>query len=87
MTTEKVNNTLKGAATIWQLLFSLGSTIVVVTVFVLSIRGDVNAAKKDIERHEKLIERMSTDIKDGQEKILNAINEVKLELKDKQDRK
>ncbi len=46
MTTEKVNNTLKGAATIWQLLFSLGSTIVVVTVFVLSIRGDVNAAKK-----------------------------------------
>jgi len=86
MTTQKVNNTLKGAATIWQLLFSLGSTIVVVTVFVLSIRGDVNAAKKDIERHEKLIERMSNDIQTGQREILDAINDLKLQLKDKQDR-
>ena len=87
MTTEKVNETLKGAATIWQLIFGLGSTVVVVTAFLLSMQGDVNAAKKDIERHDKQIERMTDDIQDGQRKILDAINELKLQLKDKQDKK
>lgn len=87
MTTQKVNETLKGAATIWQLLFGIGSTVVSVTVFLLMMKGDVNAAKKDIERHDKQIERMTDEIQDGQRQILDAINELKLQLKDKQDRK
>lgn len=87
MTTEKVNNALRGAATIWQLLFGIGSTVVSVTVFLLIMRVDLNAAKKDIERHERMIDRMNLDIIKGQREILDAINEVKLQLKDKQDRK
>jgi len=87
MTTQKVNETLKGAATIWQLLFGIGSTVITITVFLLMMKNDVSVARKDIDRHEKVIERMSNDIQEGQRQILDAINEVKLQLKDKQDRK
>lgn len=86
MTTQKVNETLKGAATIWQLIFGIGSTVVSVTVFLLMMKSDVSAARKDIDRHEKLIEKMSNDIQTGQREILDAINELRLQLKDKQDR-
>lgn len=86
MTTQKVNETLKGAATVWQLLFSLGSVLVTVTVFVLSIRSDVSAARKDIDRHETSINKINDEYIKGQREILDAINELKLQLKDKQDR-
>lgn len=87
MTTQKVNETLKGAATIWQLIFGIASTVVSVTVFLLMMKSDVNASRKDIDRHERLIDKMNNDIQQGQREILDAINEVKLQLKDKQDRK
>ena len=86
MTTQKVNESLKGAATIWQLLFGIGSTVVTITVFLLMMKSDVSAARKDIDRHEKVIERMNEDIQRGQREILDAINDLKLQLKDKQDR-
>lgn len=86
MTTQKVNETLRGAATIWQLIFGIGSTVVSVTVFLLMMKSDVSAARKDIDRHEKLIERMGNDIQAGQKEILKELNEIKLQLKDKQDR-
>jgi len=86
MTTQKVNETLKGAATIWQLLFGIGSTVITITVFLLMMKNDVSAARKDIDRHEKVIERMNEDIQRGQREILDAINDLKLQLKDKQDR-
>ena len=94
MTTTKINSTLQQAATIWQLLFGIGSVLVTVTVFMLSLRADVNANKKDISRQDETIkaviisrQRDADKSELNQMKILEAINEIRLQLKDKTDRK
>ena len=40
MTTQNINDKLKGAATLWQLIFSVVSVVVVVLAFAFSLRAD-----------------------------------------------
>ena len=51
MTTKNINDKLQGAATLWQLIFSVVSVIVVVLAFAFSLRADVNSALRETTRN------------------------------------
>ncbi len=94
MTTPKADERLKQGATLWQLIYGIVATIVIVTAFILSIRADVASAIKENVRQdqtlEKLLEKQQrleerTDTR--QREILDKLNDIQLQLKDKQDRR
>lgn len=94
MTTQNINDKLKGAATLWQLIFSVVSVIVVVLAFAFSIRADVNSALRETTRNATDIIEVKDELHKHEEKvdviqrqILDAINDLKLSLKDKADRR
>jgi len=94
MTTQNINDKLKGAATLWQLIFSLVSVIVVVLAFAFSLRADVNSALRETTRNATDIIDVKDELHKHEEKvdviqrqILDAINDLKLSLKDKADRR
>lgn len=94
MTTQNINDKLKGAATLWQLIFSVVSVIVVVLAFAFSLRADVNSALKETSRNADDIIEVKDELHKHEEKvdviqrqILDAINDLKLSLKDKADRR
>jgi len=94
MTTQKINDKLKGAATLWQLIFSVVSVIVVVLAFAFSLRADVNSALRETTRNATDIIEVKDELHKHEEKvdviqrqILDAINDLKLSLKDKADRR
>lgn len=94
MTTQKINDKLKGAATLWQLIFSVVSVIVVVLAFAFSLRADVNSALRETTRNATDIIEVKDELHKYEEKvdviqrqILDAINDLKLSLKDKADRR
>lgn len=94
MTTQNINDKLKGAATLWQLIFSVVSVIVVVLAFAFSLRADVNSALRETTRNATDIIEVKDELHKNEEKvdaiqrqILDAINDLKLSLKDKADRR
>jgi len=94
MTTQNINDKLKGAATLWQLIFSVVSVIVVVLAFAFSLRADVNSALRETTRNASDIIEVKAELHKHEEKvdviqrqILDAINDLKLSLKDKADRR
>lgn len=94
MTTNNINGKLKEAATVWQLIFGIGSTIVFATAFVFSVKSDVSSNSKDILRSEKSIQiieekqlRFEEKTEVRQKEILDKLNDIQLQIKDKQDRK
>lgn len=94
MTTQNINDKLKGAATLWQLIFSVVSVIVVVLAFAFSLRADVNSALRETTRNASDIIEVKDELHKHEEKvdviqrqILDAINDLKLSLKDKADRR
>lgn len=94
MTTQNINDKLKGAATLWQLIFSVVSVIVVVLAFAFSLRADVNSAVRETTRNATDIIEVKDELHKHEEKvdviqrqILDAINDLKLSLKDKADRR
>jgi len=94
MTTQKINDKLKGSATLWQLIFSVVSVIVVVLTFAFSLRADVNSALRETTRNATDIIEVKDELHKHEEKvdviqrqILDAINDLKLSLKDKADRR
>jgi|JRYE01.1.fsa_nt_gb hypothetical protein len=94
MTTQNINDKLKGAATLWQLIFSVVSVIVVVLAFAFSLRADVNSALRETTRNATDIIEVKDELHKHEEKvdviqrqILDAINDLKLSLKDKADRR
>jgi low affinity Fe/Cu permease len=89
----KSESRLSQAATLWQLIYGIGTTVIAVTGFLLLMRSDVNANQKDIQKHDKRfdaidskMDRFSEKSEENQREILDAINEVKLQMKDKLDR-
>ena len=94
MTTQNIDDKLKGAATLWQLIFSVVSVIVVVLAFAFSLRADVNSALRETTRNATDIIEVKDELHKHEEKvdviqrqILDAINDLKLSLKDKADRR
>lgn len=94
MTNQNINDKLKGSATLWQLIFSVVSVIVVVLAFAFSIRADVNSALRETTRNATDIIEVKDELHKHEEKvdviqrqILDAINDLKLSLKDKADRR
>lgn len=94
MTTPKIDDKLKQSATLWQLIFGIGSTLVTVVAFILFMKADVSAAIKDNERQDKMLEMIEqkmtkqSDKSDlNQKEILEKLNKIELQIKDKQDRK
>lgn len=94
MTTQNINDKLRGAATLWQLIFSVVSVIVVVLAFAFSLRADVNSALRETTRNATDIIEVKDELHKHEEKvdviqrqILDAINDLKLSLKDKADRR
>ena len=94
MTTQNINDKLKEAATLWQLIFSVVSVIVVVLAFAFSLRADVNSALRETTRNATDIIEVKDELHKHEEKvdviqrqILDAINDLKLSLKDKADRR
>jgi sensor domain CHASE-containing protein len=94
MTTQNINDKLKGSATLWQLIFSVVSVIVVVLAFAFSLRADVNSALRETTRNATDIIEVKDELHKHEEKvdviqrqILDAINDLKLSLKDKADRR
>ena len=94
MTTQNINDKLKGAATLWQLIFSVVSVIVVVLAFAFSLRADVNSALRETTRNATDIIEVKDEVHKHEEEvyviqrqILDAINDLKLSLKDKADRR
>ena len=94
MTTQNINDKLKGSATLWQLIFSVVSVIVVVLAFAFSLRADVNSALRETTRNATDIIEVKDELHKQEEKvdviqrqILDAINDLKLSLKDKADRR
>lgn len=94
MTTQNINDKLKEAATLWQLIFSVVSVIVVVLAFAFSLRADVNSALRETTRNATDIIEVKDELHKQEEKvdviqrqILDAINDLKLSLKDKADRR
>lgn len=94
MTTQNINDKLKGSATLWQLIFSVVSVIVVVLAFAFSLRADVNSAVRETTRNATDIIEVKDELHKHEEKvdviqrqILDAINDLKLSLKDKADRR
>ena len=94
MTTQNIDDKLKGAATLWQLIFSVVSVIVVVLAFAFSLRADVNSALRETTRNATDIIEVKDEVHKHEEKvdviqrqILDAINDLKLSLKDKADRR
>ena len=94
MTTQNINDKLQGAATLWQLIFSVVSVIVVVLAFAFSLREDVNSALRETTRNATDIIEVKNEVHKHEEKvdviqrqILDAINDLKLSLKDKADRR
>ena len=94
MTTKNIDDKLKGAATLWQLIFSVVSVIVVVLAFAFSLRADVNSALRETTRNATDIIEVKDELHKHEEKvdviqrqILDAINDLKLSLKDKADRR
>lgn len=94
MTTPKIDDKLKQSATLWQLIFGIGSTLVTVVAFILFMKADVSAALKDNERQDKMLEMLEqkmtkqSDKSDlNQKEILEKLNKIELQIKDKQDRK
>ena len=94
MTTQNINDKLKGSATLWQLIFSVVSVIVVVLAFAFSLRADVNSALRETTRNATDIIEVKDELLKHEEKvdviqrqILDAINDLKLSLKDKADRR
>ena len=94
MTTQNINDKLKGAATLWQLIFSVVSVIVVVLAFAFSLRADVNSALRETTLNASDIIEVKAELYKHEEKvdviqrqILDAINDLKLSLKDKADRR
>ena len=94
MTTQNINDKLKGSATLWQLIFSVVSVIVVVLAFAFSLRADVNSALRETTRNATDIIEVKAELYKHEEKvdviqrqILDAINDLKLSLKDKADRR
>ena len=94
MTTPKIDDKLKQSATLWQLIFGIGSTLVTVVAFILFMKADVRAAIKDNERQDKMLEMLEqkmtkqSDKSDlNQKEILEKLNKIELQIKDKQDRK
>ena len=94
MTTQNINDKLKGSATLWQLIFSVVSVIVVVLAFAFSLRADVNSALRETTRNATDIIEVKDELHKNEEKvdaiqrqILDAINDLKLSLKDKADRR
>ena len=94
MTTQNIDDKLKGAATLWQLIFSVVSVIVVVLAFAFSLRADVNSALRETTRNATDIIEVKDEVHKNEEKvdviqrqILDAINDLKLSLKDKADRR
>ena len=94
MRTPKIDDKLKQSATLWQLIFGIGSTLVTVVAFILFMKADVSAAIKDNERQDKMLEMLEqkmtkqSDKSDlNQKEILEKLNKIELQIKDKQDRK
>ena len=94
MRTKNIDDKLKGAATLWQLIFSVVSVIVVVLAFAFSLRADVNSALRETTRNATDIIEVKDEVHKHEEKvdviqrqILDAINDLKLSLKDKADRR
>ena len=94
MTTQNINDKLKEAATLWQLIFSVVSVIVVVLAFAFSLRADVNSALRETTRNATDIIGVKDEVHKHEEEvyviqrqILDAINDLKLSLKDKADRR
>ena len=94
MTTQNINDKLQGAATLWQLIFSVVSVIVVVLAFAFSLRADVNSALRETTRNATDIIEVKDEVHKHEEEvdviqrqILDAINDLKLSLKDKADRR
>ena len=94
MTTQNINDKLKGGATLWQLIFSVVSVIVVVLAFAFSLRADVNSALRETTRNATDIIEVKDEVHKHEEEvdviqrqILDAINDLKLSLKDKADRR
>jgi sensor domain CHASE-containing protein len=94
MTTQNINDKLKEAATLWQLIFSVVSVIVVVLAFAFSLRADVNSALRETTRNATDIIEVKDELHKHEEKvdviqrqILDAINDLKLSLKDKADKR
>ena len=85
---------MKGVATVWQLVVSISTTVIAILIYILSIRYDVNANSKKIETNVQEIKEVKSDFKQHTDKedvrlrqILDAINDLKLSLKDKADRR
>lgn len=94
MTTRQASDKLKGVATVWQLVVSISTTVIAILIYILSIRYDVNANSKKIETNVQEIKEVKSDFKQFTDKedvrlqqILDAINDLKLSLKDKADRR
>ena len=91
---ETDTNKLKSAATVWQLIFGLVSSILLCAAFIFGIKaeGQFNA-NENIRQDRDIQEIRSSDkefFKQSQEnqmRILDAINELKVKLVDKADRK
>ena len=87
MTTKNINDKLQGAATLWQLIFSVVSVIVVVLAFAFSLRADVNSSLRETTRNAADIIEVKDELHKHEEKvdviqrqILDAINDLKLFL-------
>ena len=69
MTTQNIDDKLKGAATLWQLIFSVVSVIVVVLAFAFSLRADVNSALRETTRNATDIIEVKDEVHKHEEKV------------------
>ena len=87
-------SSVKGVVTILQGTIAVITTIVTVAFFLFAVNAKTNTNSTTIEAHEKHFEKIEQADKEyfskseaRQKEILDAINEVRLSLKDKADRK
>ena len=69
MTTQNIDDKLKGAATLWQLIVSVVSVILVVLAFAFSLRADVNSALRETTRNATDIIEVKDEVHKHEEKV------------------
>ena len=94
MTVERATQKLKDTATLGQIIYAVLSVIVMIIIFALTMRSDVNASiiknieqDKKIELLEERLLKQADKNEANQKEIMEKLNSIELQVNNKQDRK
>lgn len=66
-----------------RIVYTVGTAVVGIIVWLMIMRSDVNANTKEIDKHAKAIEKVT----DKFDTIIEKLNQIKVQLEQKEDRK